>query len=247
MLKFFLFTVLLISSLASAKDNLIFYCGITMVKPMKKIATLIEKKYNCTINIMQGGSQDLYDSLKFSKIGDLYLPGSEAYIKKYKKDGFFQDSTCIGYNQAAIFVKKGNPKNIKSLDSLMDENIATALCDPKHGSIGKETKKLLKNYKGDSFYQKAYENAAMISTDSRDLNALLLDNSVDMSINWKATAYWGKNAEKITVIPIDEKFAKKKRLIINMLSFSKHKDIAKAFIRYCVSNNGKKLIKKYGF
>ncbi len=247
MIKKILLTILLISSLASAKDNLIFYCGITMVGPMQKIATLIEKKYNCTINIMQGGSKDLYDSLKFSKIGDLYLPGSEAYIKKYKKDGFFLDSTYIGYNQAAIFVKKGNPKNIKRLDSLLDENIATALCDPKHGSIGKETKNILKSYKGDNFYQKAYENTAMISTDSRDLNALLLDNSVDMSVNWKATAYLKKNVEKITVIPIDEKFAKKKRLIINILSFSKHKDIAKAFIRYCVSDSGKKLMKKYGF
>lgn len=80
--KVALLGVLITSSLfAVAKPNLIFYCGITMIPPMQKIAKEFEQKNNCAIKIVQGRSEDLYDSLKLSKKGDLYLPGSDSYIK----------------------------------------------------------------------------------------------------------------------------------------------------------------------
>ena len=44
---------------ASLKPTLLFYCGITMVKPMLEISKIIEKKQNCKIKIIQGGSKDL--------------------------------------------------------------------------------------------------------------------------------------------------------------------------------------------
>ena len=37
-----IFGLLLVVNLATAKEKLLFYCGITMVKPMKKIAKIIE-------------------------------------------------------------------------------------------------------------------------------------------------------------------------------------------------------------
>ena len=67
---------------AKAKPELIFYCGITMVKPMKVIASHIEKTQNCTIKIVQGGSADLYSSLKFSK--EKYLLNLATGISVYE-------------------------------------------------------------------------------------------------------------------------------------------------------------------
>ncbi|MEA3290075.1 MAG: substrate-binding domain-containing protein [Campylobacterota bacterium] len=240
--------ILLISNTyAETKPNLLFYCGITMVKPMKEIAKIIEQKHNCKITISQGGSKDLYDSLKFSKIGDLYLPGSDSYRKKYLKDGYLLDSEYIGFNQAAIFVQKGNPKNIKSLDRLLDENIATILCNPKSGSIGKMTQKLLTSYKGEDFYYDAFDYAAQIGTDSRNLNKAISDKSADMTINWRATGYFTENKKYIDIVEIDEKYAPKKKLVLNLLSFSKNKEIAKAFMKFAASKKGQEIMKKHGF
>lgn len=56
-----------ISSFAQSKPTLVFYSGITMVKPIKEMAKIIEERYNCTIKISQGASKDLYESIKFSK------------------------------------------------------------------------------------------------------------------------------------------------------------------------------------
>jgi molybdate transport system substrate-binding protein len=232
---------------AATKPTLLIYCGITMVTPVKQIAKIIEKKHNCTIKITQGGSKDIYDSLKYAKRGDMYIPGSSSYRKKYKKDGFLLEHTYIGYNQAAIFVAKGNPKKIKDLNSLIDENISTILCNPKSGSIGKNGKKVLEKFGGEEFFEEAFDMAAEIGTDSRNINKAIIDQKVDMAINWRATAFFPENKEYITAIDIDEKYAPKKAIEINLLSFSKNKKIARAFMDYASSQAGQEIMKKYGF
>jgi len=234
-------------SLASTKPVLLFYCGITMVKPMVEMAKIIEKKHDCVIKIIQGGSKDLYESLSYSKKGDLYLPGSTSYIKSNLKDGYLLENRYIGFNKAAIFVQKGNPKNIKNLDSVIDENINTILCNPKSGSIGRMTKKIFFKYKGEEYFEEAYDLAVQIGTDSRNLNIALRDKKVDLSINWRATAFWSENGKYIDIIEIDQKYAPRKKLLINLLSFSKHPTIAKDYMNLAASKEGEKIMKKYGF
>jgi len=234
-------------SFASSKPTLLFYCGITMVKPMSEMVKIIEKKDHCNIEIIQGGSKDLYESLAYAKKGDLYLPGSNSYRKKYLKEGYLKDAQYIGYNKAAIFVRKNNPKKIDSLDSLVDDDIATILCNPNSGSIGKMTKKILLKYKGEGFFEDAYDATVTIGADSRNLNKALIDKQVDMTINWRATGFWKENSPYITVVDLDEKYAPKKKLVINLLSFSKYPKIAKDFMEFAASNKGKDIMKKYGF
>ncbi len=232
---------------ASSKPTLLFYCGITMVKPMVEISKIIEKKHNCNIKIIQGGSKDLYQSLSFSKKGDIYLPGSDSYRKKHLSEGLLLDGEYIGYNKAAIFVSKGNPKKIKNLDSLVDENIAVVLCNPKSGSIGKMTKKLLYKYKGEDFFEEAYDLAVEIGTDSRNLNKAIKEKRADMTVNWRATGFWSENNKNIDVIEIDEKYAPKKKLVLNLLKSSEHPEIVKSFMKFASSKDGMKIMKKYGF
>ena len=232
---------------AKEKSTLLFYCGITLVKPIQKIANIIEKKHNCTIKIIQGGSKNLYKMLKLSKKGDLYLPGSDSYRKKNLKDGLLLDGQYIGFNKAAIFVRKNNPKKIKDLTPFLDENIATAICDSTKGSIGKMTKKLLLKFKGEEFYEDVFDATVMIGTDSRNLNKALRDKDIDMTVNWRATGFWKENSPFINVVEIDNKYAPKKKLVINLLSFSKHKNIAKDFMKFAASKEGQQIMKNYGF
>ena len=56
-----------------------------------------------------------------------------------------------------------------------------------------------------------------------------------------------KNEPFIDVIEIDDKFAPKKKLVLNLLSFSKNPKIAKSFMKFASSTDGKKIMKKYGF
>jgi molybdate transport system substrate-binding protein len=243
------FAFVVITSSLNAKEDktLLFYCGITMVKPMQEIAKKFSEQNGCTIQIAQGSSQDLYDSLKLAQKGDFYLPGSDSYLKNNMQDGFFKKSIYVGFNQVAIFVKKGNPKKIKSLDDFTNDQFSSVICDPRSGSIGRITKKILTQYKGEDFFYDVFDMATEIGTDSRSLNNSLKKPQIDMSLNWRATAFFDKNKEYISVVDIDEEFAPKKKLMLTTLTFTKYPKLADKFLEYVDSKEGKEIMRSYGF
>ncbi len=215
--------------------SLLFYCGITMSKAMSEIAKNFEKQYNVSIEIIPGGSKSLLKTIKNSKKGDLYLPGSESYILKNKN--LFIDYKYIGYNKLALIVKKGNPKNIHSINDLTKSGIRTVLCNYKLSSCGKETKKVIKP---ESLYWKVYDGAVEIVLDSSPLNDLV-STYADVGPNWQATI---KNSiYNLEAIPI--KKAKKHNLYLAVLKYSNNKDLALKFLNYAA--NCDKILKKHGF
>lgn len=224
--------------------ELLIYCGITMIKPISDIASIIEKEENCKITITKGGSGNLLKSIKVNKMGDLYLPGSDSYINTCIDERLVSDTVFVGYNKAAMMVQKGNPKGIvANLDNLTKEEYYIVIGNPSSGSIGRETKKILEK-KG--IFEQVQDNARELTTDSKDLALILRDKRVDIVVNWYAVSTWPENKPFIDVLGIDEKYATKKRLVIGLLNTSKYPDIARKFMEYASSEKGKELFKKYG-
>lgn len=251
----YLFLLLIIFPFLSACDDsavsnypqkeLLIYCGITMVKPITEIAKILEKEGDIKVNISQGGSKDLYKSLKYNRVGDLYLPGSASYRERNLKDGLLKDFQLVGYNQAAMLVQKNNPKKVRAdLQELLRQDLSVVMCNPESGSIGRETKKILTRNK---LYEQVYGNTAFLNSDSRTLNNSLKNNKADVTINWRATAFFEDNKEHIDVIDLPQGIAQPKKLQINLLSFSKHPEIAKRFMTLAASEQGQAIFRRYGF
>ncbi len=244
--KLFILIFITLSYLnAQTKDPLIFYVGITMIKPMQELSEEFEKNNNCKIKILQGGSQELFDSIKLSKIGDLYLPGSDSYIKKYADENIFLDSVFLGYNKLALIVKKGNPKNIKSsLDELSNPSLKVVLGNAESGSVGNATKKVLTKYGN---YKETILNTIFLAPDSRNLTQSIKENKADLILNWYATIFWDENKDIVEALDIDEKYTNKSKLVLTLLNTSKNKPLAKKFLEFASSPKGKATFRKYGF
>jgi len=233
------------TELQKTKKNLLIYCGITMVHPMQEIAEIIEKQYDCTITILQGGSEDIYQSLKMSKKGDLYFPGSDLYRIKHFDEGMLSDYVYVGYNQMALLVAKGNPKNIKAdLNCLINPMYAVSIGNAESSSVGRQAKKILTKA---GIYDKVLLNAVKVSSDSRTMNNLLKDGSVDIIFNWQATAFFKENRGKMDVLRLDDSISPKKKLQINLTTCCNHEDIARAFMQYAGSEKGQQIFYAYGF
>ena len=189
LLKSLVVVILFLSTVvhAESKNELLFYVGITMVKPVKELATNFEKANNCTIKILQGGSQDLYDSAKSSQVGDLYLPGSSSYRDKFIKDGLLLDGKFVGYNKLSLVVKKGNPKNVNaSLEELTNEELNVVLGSEQSGSVGLASKNVLTKF---GLYERAMSNAVSLVPDSRNLINAIKNGNADLILNWHATTF----------------------------------------------------------
>lgn len=232
-------------AMAESKPELLIYCGITMAHPIKAIAEIIEKERNVTIRISQGGSEDLYQSLKESRQGDLYLPGSASYRKQYLPDGLLGEFVHVGYNQAALLVPKGNPKGLTAdLNNLTRKDLAVVASNPDTGSIGREAKRILEKFGN---YQAVMDNAVFLATDSRNMNKALVDGDADIILNWRATAFFPENSSKFDVLDLDPSVAEPKKLLLNLLTFSKHPEVARRFMEYAASPEGQAIFRRYGF
>ena len=229
---------------SAGKKELLVYCGITMIKPMSEIAAIIEKKENCKIIITKGGSGNLLRAIKVNQVGDLYLPGSDSYIKTATNEGLIVESVNVGYNKAAIMVRKGNPKQITGdLENLANDKYAVVIGDPNSGSIGRETKKILDRRK---IFEDVCRNALKLTTDSKDLVKAIKEGEADLVINWYATSTWPENRKYVDTLTIDEQYAVKKQLTLGILKYTKHPEIARKFLRFASSPEGQEIFNRYG-
>lgn len=229
----------------AANSELLIYCGITMVRPISEMAAEFEKQHGLKVNISQGGSEDLYKSLKASKKGDIYLPGEPTYRDKFLAEGLLGDFKTVGYNQSALFVRKGNPKNVTAdVNQLLRTDLTTVICTAEQGSIGLETQQLLTKL---GIYESAIANAAQLLPDSRTLNAALKKGEADLTINWRATGFFPDNQPVLDIIDLPKELATPQALLMNLLTFSPQPQIAQAFINYAASPEGQAIMRKHGF
>jgi molybdate transport system substrate-binding protein len=227
------------------KQEILIYCGITMVKPISQIAQIIEKQENCKVTIVQGGSEDLYESIVKSQTGDLYLPGSKLFYDNHLNEGILLKYQIVGFNQLALMVQKGNPKNIKAdAMELLNPKLKTIIGNYETGSVGKETEKQLKKI---GIYEKAFQNAVTIAADSRDMNKYLIKKEVDLILNWKATGFFEDTRNTIDVITLSDSLFPKKPILIAKIKYSKNPKLTQKFVDFTVSEKGKAIFKYYGF
>ncbi len=237
-----------ISPVALAQDSkaeLLLHCGITMVRPMTEIAQLFEKREKVKILIAQGGSEDLYQSAKKTGKGDWYLPGEPSYRDKHIKEGLLGDFVNVGYNQMALVVQKGNPKQVKAdPHEMLRKDLVVILGNADSGSVGQEAKSVLD---GLGIYPKVVKASAFLSPDSRSLMNAMKKGEADLTLSWRASGLFADNAVKLDVIDLDPKIAKPQALLLNLLKSSKQPELARSFMQLASGPEGQAIFRKHGF
>lgn len=236
----------LVGGAAFAEEaHLLIYCGITMVRPVTELARSFEQREKVRVTITQGGSADLYLSAKKSRTGDIYFPGEPAYRTRYLPEGLLGDYKLVGYNQLALFVRKGNPKGVRSdLHEIFRKDLTLMIGNADSGSVGQETKQMLDALK---LYPRAVEKAEFLMPDSRAINLAMRRGEADIALNWRATAFFPDNAPHLDAIDIDPKLAKPQALLLNLLTFSRQQALARKFMDYAASSEGQAVFRKWGF
>ncbi len=244
----FAFVIALISSFSAiAEDsNLLIYCGITMVKPITELSRAFEQREkNVRISLAQGGSEDLYQSAKKSRIGDIYFPGEPSYRDRHLSEGLLGDYKLAGYNQMALVVQKGNPKQVKGdAMELLRKDLTVMIGNAESGSVGQETKAILDKV---GIYPKVVNKSVALMPDSRAINLALKRGEADLAVNWRATAFFPDNVTQIEAVNLDPKIAKPQALLLIQLTFSKNPLVARKFIDFVASEEGQAVFRKHGF
>ncbi|MDX9994011.1 MAG: substrate-binding domain-containing protein [Rhodocyclaceae bacterium] len=228
-----------------ARTELLLYCGITMMRPMTEIARQFEQKENVRITIAQGGSEDLYQSAKKSGVGDWYLPGEPSYRDKHQKEGLLGEHVTIGHNQMALMVQKGNPKQVRpDPRELLRQDLVAIIGNAESGSVGQEARRILDELK---IYPRVVQQAAFLAPDSRSLVNAMKKGEADVTLNWRATAFFPDNAPKLDIVDLDPALAKPQALLLIQLKSTKQAELGRRFMDYAASDVGQAIFRKHGF
>lgn len=245
MSAFMLMSILLLPGVATAGNNLLIYCGITMVRPVTDIARLFEKQERVSFAIAQGGSEDLYQSAKKSRQGDLYLPGEPIFRIKHQPEGLLGEYQVLGMNKMALVVRKGNPKKVKSdMKELLRKDLAVVLGSSESGSVGVEAQRILTKA---GMFTKVSAKAVQLLPDSRSIMAAMRRGEADVSMTWRATGFFPDNAPYVEIIDLPSTIAPPQELQLTLLTFSKNKEIARKFMTFAAGPQGQAIFRSYGF
>ena len=225
------------------KKELLLYCGTAMAPAMREIADNFEQRHGCIVKIISDGSGALFRSLHINQVGDLYLPGSASYIEKCLADGSVVEAHQVGVNRAVLMVAKNNPLRITAdLANFTNGNYRTVLGVPESGAIGQETERI---FSRQGLYARALGQAQVLARDSKDINQALVQNHVDLALNWYGAGL--KIATSVSLLPLPPSVADRHVLRLGLLKSSYHPQLAQQFINFSLAPEQQQLFARHGF
>lgn len=226
------------------RPQLLIYSGMTMLQPVTEIAALFEELHDCEVKITSGSSGHIFTSVQANQIGDIFFPGSVSYIEQLQRSGVITDTVEVGYNQAALFVEKGNPLQITAdFSFFLDESIDVVIGNFATGAIGRETKKILE---AQGIYDQVAAQAEYLTTGFDRLILAIENQDADLVINWRAAGFYPEHEKNLEMIPLPEDVASKQLLVMGALKYSRHPELAHALLTFAHSKEGQSIFAKYG-
>jgi molybdate transport system substrate-binding protein len=221
--------------------SILVYCGAGMSKPMDEIGRVFLEKYDVEVRYNYAGSNTLLNQMELTREGDAYMPGATMYIEIANEKGLVNYSQLICYHIPVITVPKGNPAGITCLEDLMKPGIRLLWGDPEAAAIGKTGRQILEN---NGIYDEVWENVIATLPTMNEVMMQISLGQADASINWWDTV---KTVEDIEVIVIPEEQNIISIIPIGITTFTEKEDIARNFVDFCASDDGKGIFSKHGF
>lgn len=218
------------------------YCASGIKDPVEEIAKLYQQKYNVRVDIQYGGSGTLLSNLQIAKRGDLYLAADDSYLTIAKDKDLVKEVQPLAQMFPGIIVKKGNPKNIKSIQDLANKDIKVSLANPEAAAIGQLFKEICEK---SNCWDAIEANAKVFKPTVNDIVTDVHIGVVDACVGWDATV---EQYDDLEFISITNDESDKRTIEVGVLTYSKQSVEALKFLRFMSSPEfGNPSFEKYGF
>lgn len=231
-----------------AADNLLVFAGAASKPPTEETAKAFEAKTGVKVDVIFGGSGYVLSQMLLGKKGDLYFPGSSDYMEVAKKKNvvFPETEKNIVYLVPAVNVQKGNPKNIKTIKDLTRPGLKVAIANPEGVCVGAYAVELV-----EALFTKqekeAFRKNLINYTESCEKTATAISlKAADAVIGWRVFHYW--DPARIETIPLDKSQVIRIGYIpVAVSKFTANRPLAQQFIDFLLSEDGKKIFRKYNY
>lgn len=215
-------------SAGSDDDHLVVYCA-AGIKPPVEAAALeyAREKFGREIQLQYGGSGTLLSNLRVARRGDLFLAADHSYIELARSQNLLDEAIPLATMRPVIAVRRGNPKDIESLNDLLRRDIRVALANPDAASIGKLTQQLLTEA---GIWEQAVDVVKVFKPTVTEVANDVLLGAVDAGVVWDATVAQHADEIEIVRVPLFEEAAN--HITIGVLRWCRRPAAALHFARY---------------
>ena len=227
----------------SQTKELLLYCGAGLRPPVNELVETFERLHGIKIVADYAASEVLLSRIKLGRRGDLYMPGDEYYIEQAAGKGMILSQKTVCYFVPAILVQKGNPKNIRSLQDLLQGGLKIGLGDPNVCAIGRKTREIFAKNNIDR--DEIWKNVVFLSLTVNELGMQIQACSLDAVIVWDAVARYYANYGDQIPIPVENNCVS--TVDIGVLAFTKNRLPAEKFVEFAASEQGQAIFKKHNY
>jgi molybdate transport system substrate-binding protein len=231
-----------------AADSLMVFAGAASKPPTEEAAKAFEEKTGIKVDVIFGGSGYVLSQMMLGKKGDIYFPGSSDYMELAKKKEvvFPETEKIIVYLVPAINVQKGNPKNVKTLKDLARPGLKVAIANPEGVCVGAYAVEIVESLLTPE-EKEAFRKNLINYTESCEKTATAISlKAADAVIGWRVFQYW--DPERIETIPLDKSQVIRIGYIpIAVSKLTMNRALAQQFIDFLLSEDGKKIFRKYHY
>jgi molybdate transport system substrate-binding protein len=226
----------------SKQNNLHVFSAGAVAPPIKKCAEEFKAKFGTEFEFTVGIAEKLVEQIAETKKGDLLTCGSEFILDHAQLKGLVLKDTrrSLGSRTSAILVQTGNPKRIKSMSDLAKEGM----------QLGVSVAGCLTGVWDDlatkaGLAEQIRKNTVAYAEGCGELMSFINKKRVDAILAWDA--FKNLNMQTMDIIELPKDLQVHRSTAIGVITFSTNKELAKKFIDFLVSEEGKKIYEEYGW
>lgn len=226
-------------------NELFMYCAAGMRYAMEKVVAQYEHETGVLVRLQYGGSNTLLNQLEVNQTGDLYLAADDSYIRLAHEKELIVETIPLALMKPVIAVPVANPKNIRTIDDLLRDDVKVALGDPGAAAIGKKCKRLLSASGQWRELEEHITKSGVFKPTVNDVANAVKLGSVDAGVIWDSTVAQYAELKSVTVPELDAGLA---TIQVAVVKNSKNASAALKFARYLTARDkGLEVFRATGF
>jgi ABC-type molybdate transport system substrate-binding protein len=201
----------------------------------------------------------VYEDKDYPGRPDIYASVNLGHLRELKASGLMDSYMIYMHNELQIMVAKGNPKKITGVQDLARPDVRTSMPNPvNEGIMQFYIRKVLERHGiwhtisggKECVHCQATNNNWFTAVHHRETPDRIVANQSDAGMVWKTEvlAAVGRGAQvEAVVLPDEDSLRTEVSYAVGMLTGSKHRPAAEAFLSFLRSAEGQDAYAKFGF
>jgi molybdate transport system substrate-binding protein len=233
------------ASCSSPEGTIIVFAAAGSKPAMDEIVQKFKELHGITVEITYGGGGEVLNQMVLSESGDVYVAPEQSFMETAVIKNAVDASTIesVAYMIPVIAVQKGNPHNIMSLADLAKPGIQVGVTRAETTLVGKYAYEIFSKA---GLSEEIGNNIVTEAARPDSLLTALVMGQVDAGIIWHFYQFQAPDDIEVIFLP-PEQLTGIGEMQIAMTSYCQNDSLAREFIYFVTSAEGKEIFKKYGY